>query len=332
MDILILGGTLFLGRHLVEAVLDTGHNVTLFNRGQTNPGIYPDVEELHGDRDGNLDALKGRQWDIVFDPSGYVPRIVRQSAELLQGAVGHYSFVSSVSAYSDITRTSEGDPEHELEDPTTEDILPNYGGLKVACERLVAEIYGERALNSRPGFIVGPYDPTLRMPGLLKRYDSAGEKLAARPEQPVQIIHARDIADWLLHAATQKISGTYNLTGHQVRMDEMLNTTIAATGKDITLTYTSDEFLQENEIAGVDGLSYWLPEEAWALMQVPIDKAINDGLQLRSLEDTIADTLAWVRQSTDVKKSLFTDQLRSQALSPEREAELLQQWHAQHNG
>jgi len=330
MDILILGGTVFVGRHLVEASLAAGHKVTLFNRGKTNPGLYPDVQELHGDRDGKLDVLKRRHWDIVFDPSGYVPRIVRQSAELLHDTVEHYVFVSSMSVYMDFAQSREGDPEHELEDPKTEDIMPNYGGLKVACERVVTEIFKERALHARPGFIVGAYDPTLRLPGMIRRFDRDGEKVAPPPEQPVQLIHVRDVADWMLHAATKKLSGEYNLTGHSIRMDELLNAMIETTGKNITLTYTSEQFLQEHEIAPVDGLSYWLPREAWPLMQAPIDKALNAGLKLRSLRDTLADAVAWVRKAREVKKIGFTDQLRAHALSPDREVELLRKWHQQH--
>jgi 2'-hydroxyisoflavone reductase len=171
MDVLIIGGTQFVGRHLTEAALDRGHRVTLFNRGKTNPDAYPGVERLTGNRDGDLEALKGRKWDVVFDPSGYVPRIVRQSAELLKDAVEHYVFVSSISVYVDTQQSAEGDPVHELEDPTSEEVGRYYGALKVACERTVTEIYGERGLNVRPGFIVGRYDPIYRLPFLLHRYE-----------------------------------------------------------------------------------------------------------------------------------------------------------------
>ena len=166
MDILVLGGSRFVGRHFVEAALDDGHNVTMFNRGQSNPGVYPDVTEIHGDRDGGLDGLKGKTWDVVVDVNGYFPRIVRQSAELLKDSVGRYVFVSSISVYSDMAnQNTEGEaPLHTLEDETVEEIRGDtYGGLKVLCEQLVSEIYGERALNVRPGFIVGRYDYAARL-------------------------------------------------------------------------------------------------------------------------------------------------------------------------
>ena len=330
MKVLILGGTLFVGRHLVEAALDAGHEVTVFNRGKTNPGVYPDVEEVHGDRDGHLDVLKGRQWDIAFDPSGYVPRVVRQSAELLRDSVGHYSFVSSISVYSDMNQTTEGDPVHELEDPTTEEVLANYGGLKVACERVVSEIYGERASLPRPGFIVGRYDSNTRMPGLMQRFKTGGKKLAPTPDQPVQFIHARDIADWMLYAATHNLSGEYNLTGHSGRMDDMLTTAVDVTGKDITLTYTSEAFLLENEVEPVNTLTYWLPEQAHAMMRVSIDKALKDGLKLRSWRDSLEDVWQWHLQTKNQEeKGSYLSSGFAPPLSPEREGELLQKWHSQ---
>ncbi|MBC8171703.1 MAG: NAD-dependent epimerase/dehydratase family protein, partial [Anaerolineae bacterium] len=156
MKVLILGGTQFVGRHLVEAALDAGHEVTLFNRGKTNPGIYPGVTEIHGDRVDDIGKLAGYTWDVVFDPSGYVPRIVRKSAEFLKDAVGRYVFVSSISVYAEHDRTTEGDPLEQVNDPTTEEIAGHYGGLKALCEGVVTEIYGDRGLNVRPGFIVGP--------------------------------------------------------------------------------------------------------------------------------------------------------------------------------
>jgi len=329
MDILIIGGTQFVGRHLVEAAFDAGHNVTLFNRGKTNPGIYPAAEEIHGDRDGGLDGLKGRQWDVVVDTSAYVPRIVRQSAALLRDAVEHYVFVSSISVYSDFSNADEANGTlHELEDPDTEEVMANYGGLKVACENVISEIYGERGVNVRAGFIVGNYDRSTRMPYLMQRFDEEGERIAGRPEQPVQFIHARDLGEWMLGAAEQKLSGAYNLTGKPVRMDTLLNTIVKASGKDIQITYTSDEFLQDNEVPPIDGLPYWVPKEFEPVMQVTTDKALHTGLKHQSLAAIVDDVLQWARK--DQIELAETGQRNLESLiMGERERDLLAKWHDQ---
>jgi len=326
MDVLIIGGTQFVGRHLVEAALDAGHNVTLFNRGCTDPGLYPQVEEIHGDRDGGLEPLRRRDWDVVFDPSGYVPRIVRQSAELLRDYVGRYVFISSVSVYADLNALTEGDPLLELADPTIEDVMRNYGALKVACERVVTEIYGERGLNARPGFIVGPYDPITRLPYLLQRFDKGGERLAGTPEQPVQIIHARDIADWLLRAVDQSLSGNYNLTGSPFPMRDLLNTIVETIDRPTTITYTSDAFLQKHGIQPIDGLTYWVPKELGSFMNASIQRALDKGLTFTSLKTTIAQTLAWLHSGIN-KPDMFSEALKHAVLTQEREVELLRIWH-----
>lgn len=165
MELLILGGTRFLGRHLVEAALGRGHRVTLFNRGLSGPGLFPDVERLVGDRDGDLSALRGRRWAAAIDPCGYVPRLVRASASLLADAVDHYAFVSSISVYSEplAPGAGEGAPVQELPDPSVEEVTgETYGGLKVLCERAAEGAMPGRVLNVRPGLIVGPHDPTDR--------------------------------------------------------------------------------------------------------------------------------------------------------------------------
>ena len=163
MKLLVLGGTKFLGRHAVAAALDDRHDVTIFTRGQTNPGLFPDAEHLLGDRDGDLDVLHAGAWDGVIDTSGYVPRVVRQSAELLRDKVTRYVFVSSISVYADASEPiTEATPVAELEDPATEEVMDHYGALKAACERVVEEIYGDRSARVRAGLIVGPYDPTDR--------------------------------------------------------------------------------------------------------------------------------------------------------------------------
>ena len=326
MDILVLGGSQFVGRHLVDVALKNKHKVTIFNRGVSNPGIFPDAEEIHGDRDGNLALLEGKKWDIVFDVNGYVPRVVRQSAELLKDAVDHYIYVSTISVYEDFTQATEDGPTQELEDPTSEEVMKYYGGLKAACERVVEEIYGERSLIVRPGFVVGPYDNVGRLPYLLRRFDRAGERLAGRADQPVQIISARDLGNWMLKNGKDRVTGTYNLTGQPMPMDDLLESVIMATGRETQISYTGDSFLQEHEIQPVDGLIYWVPEEYYPLMQVSIKRALETGLSLTPISETVKETLEWIRD-----QGLSIDDLPERwqtiRLSLEREAELLVDWH-----
>ncbi|MEP6892202.1 MAG: NAD-dependent epimerase/dehydratase family protein, partial [Gaiellaceae bacterium] len=200
MRLLVLGGTKFLGRAVVDASLATDHEITLFNRGETNAGLYPDVDQVHGDRDGGLGALAGSEWDAIVDTCGYFPRVVRQSAEALAEAVGAYCFVSSVSVYSDLSGVvDEESPVGTLEDETTEEFgadFERYGPLKALCERVVQETFGERALIVRPGLIVGPYDPSGRFTYWPHRLARGGEVLApGPPERLAQFIDVRDLAE-----------------------------------------------------------------------------------------------------------------------------------------
>ena len=246
MRLLVLGGTKFLGRAAADEALRGGHEVTLFNRGETNPELFPDAEHLHGDRDGNLDALRGRDWDAVIDPSGYVPRIVRASAELLQDAVGHYVFVSSVSVYRDFSRAhfDETAPRIELEDPGVEEVMEHYGGLKALCEDVVAEVYPGRSANVRAGLIVGPHDPTDRFTYWPVRVARGGEVLApGRPGRPAEFVDARDLGAWLVTVAEQRTSGAFNATRDGLTMGEVLETCRAVSGSDATFTWVDEPFL-----------------------------------------------------------------------------------------
>src|SRR5689334_13695101 len=202
MDLLVLGGTVFVGRHLVEAALARGHRVTLFNRGRQNADLFPEAEKLRGDRDGDLSALVGRRWDAAIDVAGRVPRIVRQSAQLLADAVPHYTFISTISVYADYATPNldESGPLATAADPTTEDPSgANYGPLKVLCEQEVERAFPDRALIIRPGLIVGPYDPTNRFTYWPRRVAQGGGVLAPNgPEQPARFIDVRDLAQWTL--------------------------------------------------------------------------------------------------------------------------------------
>src|SRR3954467_14114698 len=223
MRILVLGGTQFLGRHVVDAALERGHEVTLFNRGRTHPELFPDVEKLRGDRDGDLGALRHRDFDAVVDTSGYVPRVVAETLQAL-GDVGHYTFVSSISVYADLsTPPTESSPLAVLAEPT-EEWREAYGELKVLCEEAVRERFPE-AFVVRPGLIVGPWDPTGRFTYWPARLDDGGPGLApAPPQRSVQIVHARDLAEWILDAAARGLGGTYNAVSPPFTFESLVET------------------------------------------------------------------------------------------------------------
>ncbi len=333
MKILIIGGTNFIGRSQVETALAEGHEITLFNRGKTNPDLFPSVEKLHGDRDGHMEALQGRTWDLVIDNCGYVPRIVQQSADLLKDSVGRYVFISTVSVYSDGEKAGidEQGALATLEDESVEEVNgETYGGLKVLCEKVVQDIYGDRALIIRPGLIVGPYDPTHRFtywPARIADSErNSGEVLApGQPNYGVQFIDARDLGAWTIHMATRGASGIYNATGpdYKLTMGTVLDECKQLTGSDVRLTWVPDEFLLENEVAPYTDMPLWVPADAIAFSTFDIGKAVQAGLTFRPLSETITDTLQWEQ----TREHPADEKLRG-GLSAQREADLLARWHA----
>ena len=324
MDLLILGGTGFLGRHLVEAALGDGHRPTLFNRGLSEPGLCPEVEKLEGDREGNLSALLGRRWDVVIDTCGYVPRVVRVSAGLLADAVEHYTFVSSISVYSDAIApgADEEAPVRELPDPTVEDVTEEtYGGLKALCERAAEEMLPDRVLNVRPGLISGPHDPTDRFTYWPRRVAAGGEILAPdHEERGVQYIDVRDLASWMVRMSEERRTGTYNATGpdYELRMGRLLEECEAVGGAGAEPVWVSEDFLEEKGVEPFTELPLWLPREYAALQAIDCSRAIEAGLTFRPLSETIEDVLDWDRA---------TGTGRVAGLRPEREQELLRAWH-----
>jgi len=310
MQLLVLGGTKFLGRHVVDAALARGDEVTIFTRGQTNPELFPEVEHLTGDRDGSLDALAARSWDGVIDTSGYVPRIVRQSAELLRDAVGRYVFISSISVYADPSvPLTEGSPLDLLEDPFTEEVMAHYGALKAACEAVVDDVYGERGTNVRAGLIVGPHDPTDRFTYWPRRLAEGGEVLApGRPDRPVQVIDARDLAAFLLVLAERGPGGALNATGEEIPFAEVL----ARIGGEGTLHWVDDQDVLDAGVEPWMELPLWLPGDAYAgMMRADISRALAAGLVFRPLEETARDTLAWSLDAGEQRPTLARDKERS---------------------
>ena len=301
MKILILGGTKFLGRHLVDAALAAGHEVTLFNRGKTNPTLFQNVETIFGDREQDMNKLAGREWDAVIDVAGYLPRIVRLSAEALKGSVKRYVFISSISVYSEFKKVgiNEEDPVGKLEDVSAEEINgETYGPLKALCEKTVQEIYGDRALIVRPGLIVGPYDPTDRFTYWPMRVKRAGDMITPdKPQTPIQIIDVRDLSEFIIKLIEDGASGIYNATGpdHELMMGEFLDVCKRVSGSVATFHWASAEFLKEHEVAPWSDMPVWIPdtEEDAGFSRVDVSRAIDAGLKFRPLEDTVRDTIQW---------------------------------------
>ena len=316
MKLLVLGGTKFLGRHTVDAALVAGHEVTIFTRGQTNPDLYPEVEHLTGDRDGDLAALEGRTWDGVVDTSGYVPRILRQSAELLRDAVGRYVFVSSISVYDDFSRPiSETDPVAKLEDPASEEIMEHYGALKAACETVIEEVYGQRGANVRAGLIVGPYDPTDRFTYWPRRIAAGDDVLGpGDPDAPVQFVDARDLAAWLVKLALEGPGGVFNATGpaRPLTFRELLDRSAAAIGSHPNVIWVDEQVVLDAGIEGWSELPLWLPgDEYGGMARADASKALAAGLTFRPLEETVVDTLAWDRTVEGDRPTLTREKERN---------------------
>lgn len=321
MNLLILGGTKFVGRHITAACLMRGHHVTLFNRGRTNADLFPDAERLNGDRDGGLDVLQDRTWDAVIDVNGYFPRIVTASAQLLANAADRYVYISTLSVYADFSTfgQTEDAPLAQLADPTTEVIDgATYGGLKSLCEQAVTAAFPERALIPRLGYVVGPYDPLDRWTSWLRHISRGGEMLApGSPEAPIQFIDARDVAAFVVDMVERRALGIYNTTGFNAPLTwgEAFEKTRLVTGADTTLVWVNEDFLKTQSLQEGDLPMFAFAEDA-GVFGFNNHKAISAGLHFRAIGETITDTLLW-----DVSGGT-----RRSGLKPERERELLSGW------
>ncbi len=318
MRLLLLGGPKFLGRAVIDAALERGHEVTLFNRGSTNPELHPELERITGDRDGGLDGLRGREWDAVVDTSGYLPRVVSAGAELLSGAAGHYVFVSSVSVYASFAEiVDEGSALAPLSEPGSEEIGEHYGALKALCEQAVESAFPGRATLVRAGLIVGPFDPTGRFTYWPHRIARGGDVLVPGPAwRPVQIVDVRDLADWIVRAAEERLAGPFNVTG-PTTMGAVVDAARRVTGSTSRAVEVDDAFLSGAGVGEWMELPLWVDttnEDSRHFLEVDTSRAVAAGLPLRPLDETVAATLEHAHPVDGV------------GLTPEREAELLAAW------
>ncbi len=297
---LIIGGTSFVGPAIVEEAQRRGVHITLFNRGKTNPGLFPDIEKIHGDRNADVPTLTSlfadKNFDSVIDTSGYFPRQIRNLTAALKGRAKHYVFVSSVSAYKDMSLPlHEDSPLATLADPTIEKITEgSYGGLKVLCEQAAQAAFPGAALVVRPGYIVGPRDPTDRFTSWPLRVRRGGEMVAPGSESdPIQVIDVRDLGNWMVAMTLSRESGVYNAVGpaDKLTMGELLSTSKRITKSDARWVWLSAEKLKQ---AGVlDHVPIWVPPSEIGMAQVSHARARKKGLSFRPLQTTISDTLAW---------------------------------------
>jgi len=329
--VLVLGGTRFIGPHIVEAALARGHRVTLFNRGKTNPELFPQCEKLRGDRDGDMSALSGRDWDAVVDTWTDMPRHVRSAAELLRDHVGQYVFVSSLNAVADLSKPNldESAPKTPLAAKDEDNASPElFGGRKARCEDLLDELLPKKNTVVRPGLIVGPRDASDRFTYWPVRVARGGEVLApGTGEDPVQIIDARDLGEFVVHLCEQRTFGLFNVVGpdRKLTMKELLETCRTVSKSNATLTWVDAKFLLEQKVAPWTDMPAWLPslepgEGYWTLN---VSKAVGAGLRFRPLAESVRDTLAWWATLPEDRRAAL-----KRGLAPEREKEVLAAWHA----
>ncbi|MDN4608781.1 NAD-dependent epimerase/dehydratase family protein [Sporosarcina highlanderae] len=339
MKVLILGGTRFLGRALVDEALKRGHEVTMFNRG-TNTEVFPDVEQLIGDRNGDVSQLENRKWDVVMDTCGMTPRQIKKIADVLGDNVEHLTYISSISVYPDWIPLNIAEDYHVHSIPPAE-VLNNigegtispyeyYGGMKVACEVEAESHWPKRVLNVRAGLLVGSFDYTDRLPYWVQRVAQGGTVLVpGRPDRPVQFIDVKDLTAWVFNMAEDRKAGTFNVTGpdYELTMEEFLNTCKAVTGSDAEFVWADEQFMLEQKVQPWTEMPLWIPEqfalggasEPWKGSSfISIEKAVTDGLSFRPLEDTLSDIYQDVqaREAADWKAGI----------SREREKELLEEW------
>lgn len=324
MRLLILGGTQFVGRRITEAALAHGHEVTLFNRGKTNANLFPDANVLIGDRKSNVSALEGTTWDAVIDVNGYLPADVERVLSAV--ATTHYTFISTISVYAEhhagddesaaIAPMPEGADESKITGET-------YGPLKIQCEQLIESRYPNHTLIIRPGLVAGAYDHTDRWTYYTVRTSQGGDMLVpGNPERPIQVIDARDLAEFTVQMTAKLATGIYNVTGHSTPLGDLLSEATAVTGTSPIYLWADDAFLLEHGIQPWQDFPIWMPESTNGVHHKNVQKALDAGLVLHPIRETISDLWAWWQaERADTP-------LAGSSLSPERERELLDKWNA----
>ncbi|WP_444997425.1 NAD-dependent epimerase/dehydratase family protein [Aliikangiella sp. IMCC44359] len=333
LTILFLGGTGFLGPHTVQYALDRGHEVTLFNRGRTNKDLFPELEKIVGNRDPKkgkgLSALKGRQWDAVIDTSGYVPRLVGASSQLLAESTKQYLFVSTICQYDNWAEGGNNGTESraraKLDNPTTEDVSTHYCALKAYCETAAEKAMPGRVTHIRPGLIVGPRDKTDRFTYWPVRIDQGGEVLApGKPSDLTQLIDVRDLAMFMVHSLEKKLMGEYNLICPPFPFGDLMKSCLKNSSSKTKLTWVPADFMAKNDV------NPWRDVFMWADSNSPGSgaltwsgqKALDAGLTIRPIDETVKDTLAWFKSLPKERQN----KLRA-GMSKQKEAKVLKAWH-----
>ncbi|MBT2756690.1 NAD-dependent epimerase/dehydratase family protein [Mesobacillus foraminis] len=339
MKVLILGGTRFLGRALTEEGLKRGHELTLFNRG-TNTGVFPDVEQLNGNRDSDVSILQNRKWEAVIDTCGFAPHHIKKMVAALGDHIEHYTYISSISVYNDwvLPGITEDYPLHSS---PAEDVLKgveegkispyeHYGALKVLCEQEAEKHWPGKVLNVRAGQLVGPFDYTDRLPYWVRRIAQGSKVLVpGRPDRPVQLIDVKDVAAWVFDMAERKKAGTFNVTGPDAgrTMEDLVNTCKNVANSDADFVWTDEQFLLDQNVQPWTQLPLWVPEnfplegetQPWkGAFTISVEKAVNAGLSFRPLEETIRDVYQWEMARPEGE--------RKAGITRAREQELLEAW------
>lgn len=345
LKLLVLGGTAFLGPAFIDVALERGHEVAMFNRGRTRPNLYPDLEKFHGNRDPKLratdgdetsplglteleEAIKSRRWDAVIDNSGYVPRIVKASADLLRDHVEQYLFISTVSVYADNSKigVDEDDALATMPDPTSEDVRANYGALKALCEQAAEASMPGRVTTVRPGLIVGPGDWTGRWLYWPVRLSEGGEVLGPGDgTDPIQIIDVRDLGEFMVRLVEQRTFGTFNAIGPKEVMTakQMLEWCREGVKSDATITWTDADFLQAQGVSAWGDMPAWIParDDYAGIGKRSIARAVKAGLTFRPIADTAAAALAWYMEQPEDRRPRFRG-----PFTLEREKAVLDAW------
>jgi 2'-hydroxyisoflavone reductase len=328
--LLILGGTGFIGPHLTQEALRRGWKVTHFNRGKRSAEVVAGVETLIGDRKGQLEALRGRRWDALIDDTGYIPKYVKMSAELLAPAVGYCLYISSISAYASFAKPNdEHSPTGKLTNPDVEEITgETYGPMKAVCEQYSAEAFKGRIAIVRPGYIVGPLDPTDRFTYWPVRASKGGEMLApGTPRDPIQVIDVRDLVVWMMKLVDARTTGYFNADsppGAFTMGDLVKASQQASPDAGTRVTWVPEEFLAAHWQADELDLPPWSPptgDSAGASL-TSVKSATQTGLRSRPLQETVRDTLAWFRTLPAERQAKL-----HAGLDPKKESDTLRAWH-----